>query len=987
MKLRFLSVALLAAMFSTNIDAQQQLTKEQILNMSIEELSDLSLEDLMQAVETLGVSSVDELFNLIMNKNVSSASKKEESSFTSPLSSTVITRDEMRTYGISNIEEAFRLIPGMIVTEKTNGIYDIQMRGLNNIPDNNMFLYTENANTLLMIDGRPVQNNIMGSINFDFIPISIEDVERIEVVRGACSALYGANAVTGVINIITEKPNSGSKLVSGNLQLGSQNTYVGDIALRKAFNNKFAAGVSFNVQHRERPTKDLYIIPGQAGLYYCTNQQAMPDPNALVSTPYDYGNLGEDGVLSLIGVGSVQLDENKQPVLSTLKLEDGKTPEDFMTASSHFMSAYAQHQQIFGNIVSAGDGGYYSVSELDNFKQIYPEKYLKDVWKEKLSPEVYEAYMAQNPAAGEAIARYRLFDAKEPETLGKNMFQHPELARKQIAFNGYLSFTPASDIAINITAGYQNSLATTTPVGDDIFSFNVRTSKMWYAALDANIKGIHAAVGYMSGPNDYAIGVPGFKVKPNELNLTLDYDFNIGGLGIRPGITYQYYTYDDYVPEWTDKSKHTWHFEDPGYKYPARKYDNLSGFLLNDEGKLTTFAPSIRLDYKIGGVRLIGAFRTDKTNIPDKWHNSWQFAANYEINDNNFVRLVYGRANRGTNLVNSTADFKWTRTNMVYPRTLHFESNTDADFAKIDNFEIGYRVKPVKNVLIDAELFYSMSDGYGALTASTAAMQLQSDRLMNFVQLLSSVAAGGSTEGLDLTSVFETFAGIKYSRLPYEVKQLGVSFNIDYIISSKLLAKMNANFQKTTLDNYYVYSQTDDIRALLGMSRNQAFYDLSGGGDPTKGYGALIMAKMMSGMSVVDATTETFKDLFNEKRDCYEFGKTEITHDDSTTPKSNGVKHKATPSFYGMLGLIYKPIQQLEVSAFANFIGKRTYQTKYGADELGNRCTVNMKIGYKPIQDFEFFFNAHNLLNTKGREFTHCDEVGGIYSFGVNFGF
>ena len=147
MKLRFLSVALLAAMFSTNIDAQQQLTKEQILNMSIEELSDLSLEDLMQAVETLGVSSVDELFNLIMNKNVSSASKKEESSFTSPLSSTVITRDEMRTYGISNIEEAFRLIPGMIVTEKTNGIYDIQMRGLNNIPDNNMFLYTERQHT------------------------------------------------------------------------------------------------------------------------------------------------------------------------------------------------------------------------------------------------------------------------------------------------------------------------------------------------------------------------------------------------------------------------------------------------------------------------------------------------------------------------------------------------------------------------------------------------------------------------------------------------------------------------------------------------------------------------------------------------------------------------------------------------------------------------------------------------------------------------
>lgn len=64
--------------------AQDKLTREQILAMSTDELSELPLEDLMAAVETLGVSSVDELFALIMNKNVSSASKEEESTFTSP---------------------------------------------------------------------------------------------------------------------------------------------------------------------------------------------------------------------------------------------------------------------------------------------------------------------------------------------------------------------------------------------------------------------------------------------------------------------------------------------------------------------------------------------------------------------------------------------------------------------------------------------------------------------------------------------------------------------------------------------------------------------------------------------------------------------------------------------------------------------------------------------------------------------------------------
>ncbi len=215
--------------------AQQRLTREQILSMTTDELSELPLDDLMAAVETLGVSSVDELFTLIMNKNVSSASKHEESSFTSPLATTVITQEEIRSYGCTTVEEAFRLIPGMIVTQKTNGVYDVQMRGLNNIPDNNMLLYSESNNTLLMVDGRVLHNYVIGAMSTENLPISIGDIERIEVVRGACSALYGVNAVNGVINIITRKPDSTPDVVAGSYQMGNLGTFVGDIALRKAF--------------------------------------------------------------------------------------------------------------------------------------------------------------------------------------------------------------------------------------------------------------------------------------------------------------------------------------------------------------------------------------------------------------------------------------------------------------------------------------------------------------------------------------------------------------------------------------------------------------------------------------------------------------------------------------------------------------------------------------------------------------------------------
>ncbi|MCQ2228580.1 MAG: TonB-dependent receptor [Bacteroidales bacterium] len=968
MKIKFIVLALAAMLLSVDMTAQQQLTKEQILNMSIEELSELPLEDLMQAVETLGVSSVDELFAMIMNKNVSSASKKEEDTFTSPLSSTVITKNEMRTYGVTSIEEAFRLIPGMIVTEKTNGMYDVQMRGLNNIPDNNMYLYTENANTLIMIDGRPVQSYVMGSCNFDVLPISIEDIERIEVVRGACGALYGANAVTGVINILTEKPGESSNLISGNIQMGSQNTYIGDFAVRKAFNNKIAAGLTVNMQHRERPTDKLYVIPGQSGLFYCDNNAIMPEPGAVEYTVY-----------------SSEFDKE----FRKYKTSDPQT----------YLALYQQKalllQQRLG-VMQAGNGvgGYYNVSEIDQFKQFYPE------------------YDDQ----GQQIVSYRIFDAKEPETPGANMFPSPELARKQAGINAYITLTPAPDVTINITGGYQNSEAKSTPVGDDIFSFNGRISKTGHATLDASIKDLRVLANYHGGVQNYAEGVPGFKIFVNEFNASAEYDFNVGGLGIRPGISYQNLQYDDYVPDYYDEANKKWMFHDPGYKYKEGTNNHLSGFLTYG-GKLETIAPSVRLDYKLGDVRLIGAYRADKTNIPDKWHHSWQFAASYSINDNNFIRLVYGRANRGTNLVNSTADFEWTRTNMVYPKRLHFEKNKEADFMKIDNIELGYRWKPSQKVLVDAELFYSISNNYGALMASSASMNVQNEGTQAIIMklreglniyegmfggregLAQAVAANpdlikealtkmisGSgdsyeDEGFDLGLLLEPYANIKYSSLPYKVNQIGLSFNVDYIISSKLIAKLNANFQNTTIDNYYVYNQTSDIQAMLGEAKGSATNELS------QAFAGIIQQYLLNGKSVKEAADLVLGPKYNAKKNWSEFGNTTITHDDSSTPKSNGVKHKDTPSFYGMLGLIYKPMQQLEVSAFANFIGKRTYTTKYGAEKLDNRCTVNMKVGYKPIQQMELFFNAHNLFNTEKREFVYCDEIGGIYTIGVNFGF
>ncbi len=946
------------------------LTKEKVLSMTIEELSDLPLEDLMYAVELLEVKSIDELFEMIMNKNVSSASKKEEDSFRSPLSTTVLTRAELRQYGITTIEEAFRLIPGMIVQEKTNGIYDIHMRGLNDIPDNQMLLYTENNNTLIMIDGRIVHDYAAGASSFEWLPISIEDIERIEVVRGACAALYGVNANNGVINIITEKPHAGSKVVSGSIQMGNHGTSIGDVALRKQVSSKLGLGVTANLQLRERPTNKLYVIP-VSGIYLAKDENS---PAA-------------DTQLSKQEVGAL---------------------------------IYS------GQLTDISAGGYYSLAECERIKQLYPN----------------------------TDSTYQIFDGFEPETPLESMFFNPERSRKSLGINGYVSYTPTDRIRLDITGGYQQSFIMTTPVGDDYVSFNERVSKTGYGNIAADIYGLNLIANVNGGSFDYARGVRGFQYTNVAANFSASYDINLGDLAIRPEVSYRYLKAEECVPSYYDLNGDG----------EMQDSERRSGFLGGQTGEkantstLWAFAPSLRLDYKIGDLRLIGAVRGDKTNIPDKWNTTYQAAVNYAINQNNFIRFVYGSSIRSTNMVQSSFNYTWDRTNLLMPDKITFDGNEDADLASINNFEVGYRWRPADNLLVDAELFYSKSEDYGALHADYSSVYATGDYMAKFFGSAGSVDFSNPVQIMgmikDFSSNLHTKSVIKYKNLPYEVKQMGLSMDIDWIVTPRLIAKFNVNVQKTTIDNYYPYSQSAAIIAQLTEAQTslrgnmdklmrdvftgiQGYATVDGqmtplGADKSgeKYINALLTYGDITGLKKntnfnnysVDMVDQLANGLMRAYVEGTSFNLTQIGGENyeisasqvlpmyyaikydilldtknsefyfggsSSLPYelSNDHKHKATPTVYGMLGLIWRPIDQLNISAFGNYMAKREYTTKYGTVELDDRFTVNLKLGYKPTDDFEVFFNAHNLFNTKDREFAYGDEIGGLYTVGINFGF
>lgn len=193
----------------------------------------------------------------LMNVEIVSASRKSEKVFDAPVTSFVISKQEIANSGVLSIPEALRLCPGVIVRENSPGSYDVSIRGgSDGLPT---YQYANNNTTLLaMIDNRPIFNNFQGGVYWANLPITLVDVERIEIVLGASSPLYGPNAVSGVVNIITKKLVKDGLNINANVQYGHNNTVVSNVLGGYKVNSKFDVGFSVNGIARERTNIDYY---------------------------------------------------------------------------------------------------------------------------------------------------------------------------------------------------------------------------------------------------------------------------------------------------------------------------------------------------------------------------------------------------------------------------------------------------------------------------------------------------------------------------------------------------------------------------------------------------------------------------------------------------------------------------------------------------------------------------------------------------------
>jgi iron complex outermembrane recepter protein len=154
--------------------------------------------------EDLSKSSVEDL----MNVEVTSVSKKEQKGSQTAAAIFVITQEDIRRSGANNIPDLLRMVPGVNVAQINANIWAISVRGFDGEFSNKL---------LVMVDGRIVYLPTFSGTFWDVLDVPLEDIERIEVIRGPGGATWGANAVDGVMNIITSKASEsrGGMVVAG----------------------------------------------------------------------------------------------------------------------------------------------------------------------------------------------------------------------------------------------------------------------------------------------------------------------------------------------------------------------------------------------------------------------------------------------------------------------------------------------------------------------------------------------------------------------------------------------------------------------------------------------------------------------------------------------------------------------------------------------------------------------------------------------------
>lgn len=276
------------------------------------------------------------------------ATKTQKKVEDAPGNVTVINREELTKQNIQTVDDALNTLPGLFV-KRSKGLMDAT-------PSMSMRGFQGDQYTLILLDGQPLNDAYTGGVEWGTLPVS--NIERIEVVRGGGSALYGGNAMGGVINIITRNPDKLELEASGGY--GSNNTR------RYRFNvgNRFGDRLSLRLGYEKESTDGYVTTP------------------VLRSTSSGDGNVsGGYAMKTASGDSSKWVVGDKGDNGGERSSIDGKASLDFSdTGTLSFTAVSAKHEYYYGApntyMGTFGDTTTYAVAGTDQRARFQPNDFI-----------------------------------------------------------------------------------------------------------------------------------------------------------------------------------------------------------------------------------------------------------------------------------------------------------------------------------------------------------------------------------------------------------------------------------------------------------------------------------------------------------------------------------------------------------------------------------------------------------------------------------
>ncbi|MGZ6142903.1 MAG: TonB-dependent receptor domain-containing protein [Myxococcales bacterium] len=258
----------------------------------------------------------------IFEEQVVTASARSSSEAKTPASLTIISEDEIRMSGAATIPEILRRVPGIDVAEMNPSDTNISIRGFNRRVANKV---------LVLVDGRSVYQDFLGTTLWPLLDVAVQDISRIEVIRGPGSALYGASAFAGVVNIITKIGDEASG-ARAFMQAGDHSTFQGGVSAGGR-TGKLAYRTTVAYDRADKWTKD--VADGRVDL---ASQFSQPNRSrevqrADMAATYDLGKVqvraggGFDNMaIEVVPLGALRTFGNTgQSGFARLEVDSGQT--------------------------------------------------------------------------------------------------------------------------------------------------------------------------------------------------------------------------------------------------------------------------------------------------------------------------------------------------------------------------------------------------------------------------------------------------------------------------------------------------------------------------------------------------------------------------------------------------------------------------------------------------------------------------------------